>query len=51
MLDGLVKLLIEMRAQARQSKDFQRADEIRDRLSALGVALEDRPEGTTWRSS
>lgn len=49
MLDGLVKLLIEMRAQARQTQDFLRADEIRDRLSALGVALEDRPEGTTWR--
>jgi cysteinyl-tRNA synthetase len=49
MLDGLVKLLIEMRAQARQSKDYTRADDIRDRLSDLGVALEDRPEGTTWR--
>lgn len=49
MLDGLVKLLIEMRAEARQAKDYDRADEIRDRLSALGVALEDRPEGTTWR--
>jgi len=49
MLDGLVKMLIEMRAQARQAKDFGRADEIRDRLNALGVALEDRPEGTTWR--
>ena len=49
MLDGLVKLLIETRAQARQAKDYTRADEIRDQLSALGIALEDRPEGTTWR--
>jgi len=38
-----------MRAEARQVQDYARADEIRDRLSALGVALEDRPEGTTWR--
>ncbi len=49
LLDGLVKMLIEMRAEARQAKDFARADEIRDRLGALGVALEDRPDGTTWR--
>jgi len=49
LLDGLVKLLIEMRAEARKAKDFSRADEIRDRLAALGVALEDRVDGTTWR--
>ncbi len=49
LLDGLVKLLIEMRAEARRAKDFSRADEIRDRLAALGVALEDRVDGTTWR--
>jgi cysteinyl-tRNA synthetase len=49
LLDGLVRMLIEMRAQARQTKDFARADEIRDQLGALGVALEDRPDGTTWR--
>jgi len=49
LLDGLARMLIEMRAKARQTKDFARADEIRDRLGALGVALEDRPDGTTWR--
>jgi cysteinyl-tRNA synthetase len=49
LLDGLVKLLIEMRAEARKAKDFSRADEIRDRLATLGVALEDRVDGTTWR--
>jgi cysteinyl-tRNA synthetase len=49
LVDGLVKMLIEMRAEARAARDFGRADEIRDRLAALGVALEDRPEGTTWR--
>ncbi len=49
LLDGLVKLLMEMRAEARKAKDYLRADEIRDRLAALGVALEDRVDGTTWR--
>jgi cysteinyl-tRNA synthetase len=49
LVDGLVKMLIQLRAEARQAKDYARADEIRDRLAALGVVLEDRPDGTTWR--
>jgi cysteinyl-tRNA synthetase len=51
LLDGLVKLLIEMRAEARAARDFARADAIRDRLAALGITLEDRPEETMWRVS
>ena len=49
LVDGLVKMLIHLRAEARLAKDYARADEIRDRLAALGVVLEDRPDGTTWR--
>jgi len=49
LVDGLVKMLIQLRAEARQAKDYARADEIRDRLTALGVVLEDRPDGTAWR--
>jgi cysteinyl-tRNA synthetase len=47
--DGLIKLLIEIRAQARANKDFEQSDRIRDRLLELGVALEDRPDGTVYR--
>ncbi|RMG89681.1 MAG: cysteine--tRNA ligase [Chloroflexi bacterium] len=46
---GLIELLIELRAQARARKDWATADQIRDRLKALGVVLEDRPDGTTWK--
>jgi len=49
VLDGLVQMLIELRAEARAAKDFKRSDQIRDRLAALGVVLEDSRSGTGWR--
>jgi cysteinyl-tRNA synthetase len=53
--DGLVgqlmQLLIEVRAGARQNKDFATADTIRKRLGEIGIALEDRPGGTEWTKS
>ncbi len=45
----LVELLVDLRKQSRAKKDFAMGDEIRKRLSDLGVTLEDRPDGTTWR--
>ena len=47
--DGLVRLLIDLRAEARAKKDWATGDTIRDRLKELGVVLEDRPDGTTWK--
>ncbi len=44
-----IDALIEERKEARKSKDFARADEIRDELKARGIELEDGPQGTTWR--
>jgi len=45
----LLELLIELRARLRKEKNFAMADEVRNRLTALGVALEDGPQGTRWR--
>jgi cysteinyl-tRNA synthetase len=46
---ALMAILIDLRASARQNKDWATADVIRDRLEEAGVSLEDRPEGTSWR--
>ena len=41
--------LFDARQEARRVRDFQRADETRARLDALGIVLEDGPKGTRWR--
>jgi cysteinyl-tRNA synthetase len=49
-LEGpLIGLLIEVRQRLRESRQWELSDGIRGRLGELGIALEDRPEGTTWR--
>ncbi|NER10623.1 cysteinyl-tRNA synthetase [Muriicola jejuensis] len=50
-LSGAVSLLIQMRNEARASKDFATSDKIRDELSALGIQLMDGKEGTTFSIS
>ena len=47
--DGLMELLIALRAEARAAKNFALGDRIRDGLGKLGVVLEDRSGKTTWR--
>jgi cysteinyl-tRNA synthetase len=46
---ALIQMLIEMRNEARKARDYARADAIRERLSNLGVIVEDGAQGTTWR--
>jgi cysteinyl-tRNA synthetase len=47
--EPFVALLAEVRSDLRAAKQWALADKIRNRLSQLGVALEDGPEGTTWK--
>lgn len=44
-----VENLIAERQAAREAKDYQKSDEIRDTLKAKGIILEDTPQGTRWR--
>jgi len=47
---GIKKLnsLIERRLKARQERNFEESDRIRDELAKMGVVLKDTKDGTTW---
>ncbi len=49
LLDEEIEALMEERQQARQNRDFARADEIRDTLKERGILLEDTPQGPRWK--
>ncbi|HIH87771.1 TPA: cysteine--tRNA ligase [Candidatus Bathyarchaeota archaeon] len=49
LTEDLIKTLIEMRNQYRKEKNYKAADEVRNRLTAVGVTLADNAEGTTWK--
>jgi cysteinyl-tRNA synthetase len=45
---NLIEALLEERTHARKSRDFAKADAIRDRLAAAGFAIEDTKDGPIW---
>ena len=45
---GKIDGLIAARSAARARKDFKESDRIRDELAAMGIAIKDSKEGTTW---
>ena len=47
--DGKIDELIAERQYARQKRDFETADGIRDQLMSMGIEISDTPQGTTWR--
>jgi cysteinyl-tRNA synthetase len=48
VVDSLVKLALEQRAQARARKDWAAADSVRDQLKNAGIQVEDTPAGPRW---
>jgi cysteinyl-tRNA synthetase len=49
LLEKVMGLMIQLRADARKQKNFALADAIRKGLDEIGLMLEDRPDGTIWR--
>ncbi|MBQ7119086.1 MAG: cysteine--tRNA ligase [Oscillospiraceae bacterium] len=50
-LDAEVEAMIEKRQAARKEKNFAEADRIRDELKAMGIVLEDTPQGVKWHKA
>jgi cysteinyl-tRNA synthetase len=49
LVEGLMDIILDIRRQYRKAKDYDKADELRDELAELGIAVDDRPEGPVWR--
>jgi cysteinyl-tRNA synthetase len=49
LVEDLMKILISLRQEARQTKNFALGDSIRKKLAEINITLEDRPDGTLWR--
>jgi cysteinyl-tRNA synthetase len=47
--DGEIDALVEARNAARKARNFAESDRLRDELAALGIVLEDGPQGTRWK--
>jgi cysteinyl-tRNA synthetase len=47
--DDAIERLVELRGDARKQRDFAKADAIRKLLTEVGIEIEDKPEGTSWR--
>jgi cysteinyl-tRNA synthetase len=47
--DGLINLILELRAEIRTQKLWQLSDKIRDGLNKIGIVVEDRKDGTIWK--
>jgi cysteinyl-tRNA synthetase len=46
--DDEIQRLVDERTAARANKDFARSDELRDRLTEMGIVVEDTPHGAVW---
>ena len=48
LIDGLMQMILDVRATAKANKDWTTSDKIRDSLGQLGIAVKDGKDGATW---
>jgi cysteinyl-tRNA synthetase len=51
LTDDLIDLVLNLREQLRAKKEYELSDQLRDKLTELGVVLEDAADGVKWRLS
>lgn len=49
IVQSLMEVLLQLRQEARNKKDWATADSIRNRLQAIGIVIEDSPQGPRWK--
>ena len=49
LTEQLMQLLLDLRQDARKAKNYAQADAIRNKLSELGIVIEDTPQGARWK--
>ena len=49
LVNALMKIILSLRQDARATKNWATADKIRDELKAVGIVVEDTPNGATWK--
>jgi cysteinyl-tRNA synthetase len=49
LVEGLMDVILDIRQRYREAEEWAQADALRRRLTELGIAIDDRPEGSTWR--
>jgi cysteinyl-tRNA synthetase len=47
-LEAAMRFVLDARTGARDAKDWARADQIRDEMAAVGISIEDTPDGPKW---
>ena len=47
--DDLMQAILDIRQECRAQKQYALADAIRDKLAALGITIEDSPQGARWK--
>ena len=49
VLDNVMRVLIDTRNELRKAKQWQLSDFIRNKLTEIGIALDDKPDSTSWK--